>query len=181
MYPKIMTVLQRLKKEDIRDLLGKCWLTHDGMWFYHASQRLGIEAANSLNMAAMGSLAPIEMERTLKVLELSREALNTSEEIKDFMIGALELLAPASIFSRGHFEGSQGDFLSWEWEEGACFAYKGLKLMGLLDDYRCGVIYRIECWLEALGIRYEINPKIEKCIMHEKGACSGKIEILAQE
>jgi hypothetical protein len=29
-----MGVLDRIEKADLRDLLGKGWLTHDGLWFY---------------------------------------------------------------------------------------------------------------------------------------------------
>ena len=29
-----MRSLYAVGKEEIRDLLGKGWLTHDGMWFY---------------------------------------------------------------------------------------------------------------------------------------------------
>jgi len=69
------------------------------------------------------------------------------------------------------------NLLHWEWEKRGCFAFKGMKQIGIIDGYRCGVIYRIECWLEALGIKYSIDPKIDKCIMHEKGACSGDLRV----
>jgi hypothetical protein len=71
------------------------------------------------------------------------------------------------------FWASSKDLLNWE-----CFAYKGMKQIGLIDGYRCGVMYRIECWLEALGIKYSIDPKIDKCMMHEKGACLGDIKVI---
>ena len=29
--------LAKVDKEELRDLLGKGWLTHDGMWFVHAA------------------------------------------------------------------------------------------------------------------------------------------------
>ena len=54
-----MSVLNKIEKKDLRDLLGKSWLTHDGMWFYHTCQESGIEKANVLNKAAIRSLAPI--------------------------------------------------------------------------------------------------------------------------
>jgi hypothetical protein len=72
---------------------------------------------------------------------------------------------------------SSSGILHWEWEPGNCFAYKGMKQMGTLDQYRCGVMYRIECWLEALAVPFVIHPKIEQCIMHEKGSCAGDIRV----
>ena len=44
-----MSVLDEIEKTEIRNLLGKGWLTHDGMWFYNICQEFGIEKANELN------------------------------------------------------------------------------------------------------------------------------------
>jgi hypothetical protein len=52
-----------------------------------------------------------------------------------------------------------------------------MKLIGAIDGYRCGVMYRIECWLEALEIRFSMHPRIVGCLMHEKGACEGEIRV----
>jgi len=115
-----MDALDRIDKEEIRDLLGKSWLTHDGMWFYHTYQEVGIEKANKLNKAAIRSLAPIEINRVKKVLGIDREKIVAFEDLKDFI-------------------------------------------------------------LEAMGIPFNINPKISKCIMHEKGACSGNIRVMLND
>jgi hypothetical protein len=56
-----------------------------------------------------------------------------------------------------------------------------MKKIGIIDGYNCGVIYRIECWLEAMGIPFNVNPKISKCMMHEKGACSGNIRVMLND
>ena len=173
-----MGVLNKIGKREIRDLLGKGWLTHDGMWFYHTYQELGIEKANKLNKAAIRSLAPIEIKRIKKALGIGEEKIGTFDELKDFMLAALEMTLPNSVFEKFRFRASSKDLLHWEWESGECFAYKGMKQIGIIDGYRCGVIYRIQCWLEALDIKFKINPKIDTCIMHEKGACSGDIRIL---
>jgi len=67
-----LSALNRVGKKEIRDLLGKGWLTHDGMWFYHTQQELGVEKANILNKAAIRSLAPIEIKRVKKAFERNR-------------------------------------------------------------------------------------------------------------
>ena len=172
-----MSILDKIEKTDLRDLLGKGWLTHDGMWFYNTCQELGIEKANVLNKAAIRSLAPIEIERVKKILGLGEQQIDTFKELKDFMAEALELILPGSVFEKFLFRATAKGVLHWEWESGECFAFKGMKRIGIIDDYRCGVMYRIECWLEALGIKYSIDPKIDKCIMHETGACSGDIKV----
>ena len=173
-----MSVLNKIEKREIRDLLGKGWLTHDGMWFYHTYQELGIEKANKLNKAVIRSLAPIEIKRVQKALGIGGEKIGTFEELEDFMLEALEMILPNSVFKRLRFRASSKDLLHWEWESGECFAYKGMKQIGIIDGYRCGVMYRIECWLEALGIKHSIDPKIDKCMMHEKGACLGDIRVI---
>ena len=173
-----MGILNKIGKREIRDLLGKGWLTHDGLWFYHTYQELGIEKANTLNKAAIRSLAPIEIKRVKKVLGIGGDKLGTFEELKDFMLEALEMILPNSVFEKFRFRASSKDLLHWEWESGECFAFKGMKQIGVIDGYRCGVMYRIECWLEALGIKYNIDPMIDKCMMHEKGACLGDIRVI---
>jgi hypothetical protein len=93
------------------------------------------------------------------------------------MQSALELTLPDSVFKRLHFTTPAENLMRWKWDELQCFAYKGMKQIGAIDGYRCGVIYRIECWLEALGIRYSMQPAIERCLMHEKGTCEGEIRV----
>ncbi len=173
-----MSVLNKIGKREIRDLLGKGWLTHDGMWFYHTYQEFGVEKANKLNKAAIRSLAPVEIKRVQKALGIGGGKIGSFEELKDFMLEALEVILPNSVFKKFRFRASSKDLLHWEWESGECFAYKGMKQIGIIDGYRCGVMYRIECWLEALGIKYSIDPKIDKCMMHEKGACLGDIKVI---
>ena len=173
-----MNALDKIEKKEIRDFLGKGWLTHDGMWFYHTYRQLGIEKANILNRSAIRSLAPIEMKRAKKLLGICGEKIVAFKELKDFMLDALELILPRSVFDKFHISATSEDLLHWEWETGECFAYKGMKQIGIIDDYSCGVMYRIECWLEALRVNYTINPEIDKCIMHEKGACSGEIRVI---
>lgn len=175
-----VSVLDKVEKKEIRDLLGKGWLTHDGMWFYHAFRELGIEKANTINKAAIRSLAPIEVKRTLKHLGINDQKIRTAGEIKNFMVDALELTLPSSVFEKINFSTSSNDLLHWEWENEECFAYKGMKRIGLIEEYRCGVMYRIECWFETLGINYTINPRIDKCIMSEKGMCRGDIRVLSE-
>ena len=172
-----MGVLNRIEKTDLRDLLGKGWLTHDGLWFFHTYRELGFKKANALNRAAIKSLAPIEIERAKRILGMGRKKVNDFDQLMDFLLAALELTLPDSVFRKSRFSSPSREVIRWEWEKGQCFAYKGMKQMGAIDGYRCGVMYRIECWLEALGIRYSMDPRIDGCLMHEKGACEGEIRV----
>ena len=173
----MITGIDRISKNNIRDLLGKGWLTHDGMWFYHTYRALGMETANELNKAAIKSLAPIEIKRVKKILGLSEEDSLNFNDLEAFMKGALEITLPSSVFTKLQFSSTRQNTLHWEWEKGECFAYKGMQMMGIVDEYRCGVMYRIECWLEAMGIEFSMNPRVNKCIMHEQGICTGDISV----
>jgi hypothetical protein len=173
-----MSVLDRIGKSELRDLLAKGWLTHDGMWFYHACRALGIDQANTLNKAAIRSIAPIEINRVKKILGTGEEPFECFEGLTGFLLDAFELILPGSVFDKFRFGASSGNTLHWEWHEGECFAFKGITQIGMVDDYRCGVIYRIECWLEALGIEFSIEPAIDTCIMNTMGRCSGDIRVL---
>ena len=81
-----MNVLEKIEKKDLRDLLGKGWLTHDGMWFFHTYQALGIEQANTLNKAAIRSIAPIEISRVKKLLGADEHKIESFENLLDFMV-----------------------------------------------------------------------------------------------
>jgi len=172
-----MSVLGRIGKSELKDMLAKGWLTHDGMWFYHACQAFGIGHANTLNRAAIRSIAPIEINRVKKSLGAGEGDFESFEDLRDFLLNAFELILPASVSRGFSFSASSENTLHWEWENGECFAFQGMTQLGIIDDYRCGVIYRIECWLDALGVEFSIDPKIEGCIMHTTGTCSGEIRV----
>jgi hypothetical protein len=172
-----MRRLEEVGREELKDFLGKGWLTHDGMWFYHTCLDRGMETANRLNREAIKSLAAIEMARARKVLRVEEDDLRTFAGLRDFMRDSLGMILPASVLSRADFTFLAPNIFHWSWENGECFAYKGMKQLGVLDDYICGVIFRIECWFENLGIPYDVEPKIERCIMHETGSCAGDFTI----
>jgi hypothetical protein len=58
-----LRTMKDMSKEEIADLLNRCWMTHDGMWFFHCYRTFGIGKANEMNKAAIRSLAPMEIER----------------------------------------------------------------------------------------------------------------------
>lgn len=171
-----MRELGNIAKEEVRDLLGKGWLTHDGMWFYNVCQECGIDRANTLNKAAIKSMSAIEVQRIKEILVIEGKRFETIEEVRDFLLRGMELILPYSVFSKFHVSVTSKDALHWEWENQECFAYKGMKRMGLIGGYECGVIYRIECWFQNLGLTFNSTPKHKKCLMHEKGYCSGDFE-----
>ena len=61
-----MDRLENLDKKEIKELINKCWITHDAMWFFHTIAISGVETANQINLAAIESLAAIEVGRVRK-------------------------------------------------------------------------------------------------------------------
>ncbi len=170
--------LDLLTKHEIRDLLGKGWLTHDGMWFLHAAAELGVDRANALNRAAIRGMSEIEVRRLVGALEVDLDGLTTSDQVRRLITNGLALLLPDSVSSRIRVSAPDPAIVRLEWDDGECFAYKGMRRAGLLDGYECGVVYRIECWLEALGIRHEVDPAVGRCQMRVGASCVSEIHLV---
>ncbi len=172
-----MAAVNQVDDKEIKELLAKGWLTHDAMWFVNVYQNLGIERTNQLNLSAIRSLAPIEVARLQNVLGLTQKPIQTSAALNAFMQSAFEITLPESVSGKFRFGMETPGIFKWEWEQGGCFAYKGMQKLGVLDTYRCGVMYRIECWLDVLGTAYTMNPEIDTCIMSANHGCAGTITV----
>lgn len=169
-----MKAVEGIRSAEIKEFLGKSWLTHDGMWFFSVYQSYGIDAANKLNRAAIKGMAPFEVNRCKRLLGIEKERLTTFGEVEHFMDGALRVILPESILSVSSFTAPSRNVIRWEWQEGRCFAYEGMKRLGIADQYVCGVIYRLECWFDCLQIPYTVNPKLGPCMMAKTGSCAGE-------
>ena len=171
--------LRHLTKGQIRDLLGKGWLTHDGMWFVNAAATLGIDQANALNWAAIRSMSEMEVRRLVETLGVDPGGLMTADDVCRLLTDGLALLLPDSVSSRMRVSAPDSATVRLKWDDRECFAYKGMKRAGMLDGYVCGVIYRIECWLEALNIGHEVDPPTGRCRMRLNGACVTEIHLVS--
>ena len=88
-----MRSVQNISHKEIIDLLGKCWMTHDGMWFFHCLQEFGIEATNKINKSAIQSLASIEIKRIKHILGIEKN-IEIFDEFKLFFMEASKLMVP---------------------------------------------------------------------------------------
>jgi len=165
-----------VSREQLRDLLAKGWLTHDGMWFDQTARAFGLAEANRLNRAAIRAMAPFEVSRLVEALGVAPGELADAGAVARFVAAGVTLVTPASVGGRLRVWGA-GRRLRWEWDRGECFAYKGMQRFGYLAGYECGVIYRIECWLEALGVRPLGEPVVGPCLMRAGGECAGSLEL----
>ena len=133
----------------------------------------GIEKTNKLNKAAISTLAPIEIHRLKRYLKLENTPVDSFHRFKQFFEGAKELFIPD--FMNVSLSFADKNKMHWEFTPYQCFAYKGMVTAGVINQYECGVIYRIECWIKNLGITFKTIPQITTCIMRDDGRCSGDI------
>jgi hypothetical protein len=153
------------EKDELKELLVKGWMTHDAMWFYHCLQECGIEKTNKINRAAVRAMAAIEIKRIQKAV--GAEKLDTFDEFRRFFDMAMEIAT--GKFMNYTYSLPANNVMHGEWE--SCFAYDGVKALGVIDRYECGIMLRIDTWLDTLGIRYEVEPKVTGCMMHTDGKC----------
>jgi len=167
-----MDALKSLEKDEIKELLSKGWITHDAMWFLHALKEIGIEKTNRINRAAVQSMSTIEVERLKKAMGIHNRSLTSFDELVDFLSRAMDLVL--ARFMRFTISTPEKNIIRWEMEKDACFAYKGISGMGVIDEYDCGVLYRIETWLRGLNVDYRMSPRVTTCLMHTTGECKGE-------
>lgn len=169
-----MKSVESISQKETIDLLNKCWMTHDGLWFFHCLQEFGIEVTNKINKSAIKSLSAIEIERVKKTIGFEEQIKNYNE-FQTFFIEASKLIIPE--FMNVTFDYPAINKITWKFEQGKCFAYAGIKRIGCIEKYECGVLYRIKCWLDSLSIKHRFDPEIGLCSMHHNGDCSGEIHL----
>ncbi len=161
--------MRTLENDELRELLVKCWMTHDGTWFYSCAREMGMDAANRLNKQAIRLLAPKEFGRVTRALGIDTSGPWSFEDLRVAIDGMFSVIA-------GEFMGFVYDFPEenvMHWKMHRCFALEGMKKIGVSDAYECGVLYRVMCWMDQLDIEYTVEPEIAGCLMRDTGACEG--------
>ncbi len=157
--------MKSLEKNELKELLIKGWMTHDAMWFYHCLQESGIEKTNKINKAAVRAMSAIEIKRIQKATGAGN--LDTWDEFKRFF--EITMGSVTGKFMDYTYSLPSKNMMRGEWK--SCFAYEGVKGLGVIDGYECGIMLRIDTWLDTLGIKYEVEPKVTGCMMHTDGKC----------
>ena len=166
-----MALFDQLNKHQLKELLVKCWMTHDGSWFYICVKEFGIETANKLNKAAIKALSPIEMQSVIKAQGLDDIKIESFEQLKDFINNGFSILK--GDFMKFNYTFPKDNVLHWEMD--TCFAYEGMKRIGVREKYECGLIYRLCCWLDVKGVKYRLEPNINECLLHSQEKCVGDL------
>jgi len=164
-----MDLMNVLDKKEIREFFSKGWMTHDAMWLVGVMQEVGAEKANVINKNAVKAMAAIEIKRIMKLMGKPRDAvITTFEELKEIIDTTYKLIQPE--FMKLYYGFPEKNVFRGGFHE--CFAHQGVTMAGLIDVYQCGIIIRVQGWLEALGVKYEATPAVfDGCLMHKNGKC----------
>lgn len=172
-----MNPLERIEKKDLRDLLSRCWMTHDAMWFFHAVQEVGIDKTNKINKAAVRSMAALESKRLRKALGYGKKPVENFFDLKTLFEESFGVIK--ADFMKGSVDFPEEGLIRLSWQE--CFAYEGISRLGVIDRYQCGIFDRIEGWFNGLGVKFEVSPRVDGCMMHTEGKCYRDYRILFED
>jgi hypothetical protein len=167
--------MKTLEKNELKEILIKNWMTHDAMWFYHCLQECGIERTNKINKAAVRAMGIIEIRRIQKAVGIEKVA--TFEDFMSLLEAAWDIVK--GDFMKSSFSLPSKNVLRGDFEN--CFAYEGIKQIGAIEQYQCGIFERIYGWFDGMGIKYSISPQVEGCMMHTDGKCFREITFTVED
>jgi len=142
-----------------KDLLVKGWMSHDARWFMAVAEHFGMNAANRLNQIVCREIGRVEMKRFMKSLTLSPP--KDMDEYLSLKKAAISLYGPDLI----EYEIKILDAQSYEMHLKRCSAYENVMKVGIKDQYECGILARLEGWIDAQGLDHELIPSLGKCMM----------------
>lgn len=137
---------------------------------------LGIDKANHLNKSAIKMLAEVEQKRLLKLMGWQNHKITTFEDLKALIDNGFSVI--------------KGDFMNFSytfpaknvmrWNMHTCWAYEGVKKLGVEKEYQCGVLWRVMCWIKNAGVKYEIDPPVKTCLLTTQGKCEGEFRFFLE-
>ena len=168
-------MLSRLSIDVQKDLLVKGWMSHDARWYMAVAEHFGIEASNRLNQMVTRELGRVEMKRFMKALNLLTPK-NTEEHVK-LMNAAISLYGPDLI----EYEVKILNHHSYEMRLKRCFAHENIVKAGIKDQYECGILSRLQGWIDAQSLEHDLTPPLGKCMKVLGKECSYKIRLQFKE
>ena len=158
-------ISSKLNQTQFRDMLLKNWMTHDALWYGEVAAKFGMAVASPMNLKVCRKLGQIEFKRLMKSVDASPPKdmgqyitlFELAKEVffPDFM--TVEINYPNHDTQRFHVLD--------------CFAHKGMQKAGLLPEYQCGIFERIAGWFEAMGLKYDLVPNLDRCLKFRGQKC----------
>ena len=146
-------------------LLIKCWMSHDARWFMAVAREYGLEVTNRLNRSAAHEIGKVEARRIVRALELPPVT-----SLGDYLLAQeviISFLGPDLL-----------DYGVTRLGENACrvhvrrcFANENAQRAGVAEHLDCGIFARVTGWIDALGLKYEVSPRLGKCLRAQGREC----------
>jgi hypothetical protein len=155
-----------LSDEQEKELLRKCWYTHDARWFMSVAQEYGLDVANKLNKRTCRALGEAEMRRFVRALDIPQP--RTVQELVPVIGAAFRLFTPPPLMD---LEVRVVDERSWEGWMKRCFIHDNVVKAGIGASYVCAAIDRIYGWHDALGLPLAEEPPALRCPKIEGREC----------
>ena len=149
-----------------KELLRRCWYTHDARWFMSVVQEFGLEAANRLNKRTCRALGEAEMRRLVGALGIA--APTNVQELVPVIEAAFRLFTPPPLMD---LEVRLVDDHSWEGWMKSCFIHDNVVKAGIGPSYVCAAIDRIWGWHDALSLPLAGEPPALRCRKLEGREC----------
>jgi hypothetical protein len=95
------------------------------------------------------------------------------EEYLNLKKAALSMFGPDLI----DYEIKILDHQSYAMQLKRCFAHENIVRAGIKDQYECGILARLQGWIDAQGLKHEIQPALGRCMMVLGKECSYTIKL----
>ncbi len=158
-------MLRKLPPSEREALLVKCWMSHDARWFMAVAREYGVQIANRLNQIAAHEIGKVEAQRITRALEV--EPVTTLDDYllaQEVFIG---FLGPDLL----DYGVSQVSDHAYQAHVRHCFAHDNAVRAGIAGHFECGIFARVTGWIDALGLAYEVNPSLGKCLKAQGQEC----------
>jgi hypothetical protein len=159
-----------INKNQLKDILIKNWMTHDALWYREVAAKFGMVEASPMNLRVCRELGQIEFGRLMKVVQAPAPAC-IEEYQKLFELGK-QVFFPDFISVEICFPGND----SQVFQISDCFAHRGMKKLGLLAGYECGIFERLEGWFDAMALRYTRTPDLSRCLKFQGKECKVTVQ-----
>ena len=118
-----------------------------------------------MNLRVCRKLVQIEFGRLMKMVETPSP--KNIEEYQELFERGKQVFFPDFVSAQISYPGN--DLQVFHFLD--CFAHEGMKKLGLLADYECGIFERIEGWFHAMGLKYTRTPDLSRCLKLKGKEC----------
>ena len=130
---KANLILDRLSPSEQKELLIKCWMSHDAGWFMAVAAEYGVQATNRRNQIAAHEIGKVEARRIFHALQ--PPPVKTIDDYLLFQEVFISLLGPNLM----DYHLRKVSDHAYQVQVQCCFASENALRAGIADEYECGI------------------------------------------